>query len=234
MSHWNTDNKENMSPSPLCHSAGLRTLSERKTSHQFLPHQLHTGHGAKCGCQDLGLCPWNSNHIQQGGLTHSDFWGQLLTLTPRQSKVSPNHSCQLCLHQKIGWWRHKRHFHGRKRKYSMPCFKAVFLNLKNIKIVFFKVSKARCFRIKQQNKTWHVTMFSNAVLPNQLFSQFFICPISTLILLVSLILASRIFIFQPGTSQKKEFWAINQILLNKYKDLATHEIWSKTEQGVNL
>lgn len=180
MSQWDTNNKGTVSPSPLCHSAGLGTLSDRKTSpYQFLPHQLHTRHSKlqllRAWAVPMELKP----HPARRAVTDRDFWGQLLTLTPRQSKGTPNHSCQLCLHQKIGWWRHKRHFHGRKHKYSMPCFKAVFLNLKNIKIGFFKVSKARCFRIKQQNKTWHVTMFSNAVLPNQSFSQFFICPLST-------------------------------------------------------
>lgn len=45
-------------------------------------------------CSSLRLCQETSNHPQPAGLCKSEFWAQLLTSTPGQSKISPKHSCQ--------------------------------------------------------------------------------------------------------------------------------------------
>lgn len=105
-----------------------------------------------------GLCLDNSNHIQQGGLLR-EWLLRAASYLDTWEEQSLKHSCQLCFHEKMWLWRHKRHFRSRTLQYSESCFKAVFLNLKYIKINFFDMSKDRCFRTNQQDNIWHVTCF---------------------------------------------------------------------------
>lgn len=237
----------NTLPSPPRYSTALRTLccaepeegdgSERKTApEQFLPYQPHEGLGANSGCWDpaaaLGCVSGTQTTSSKEGCARGWHLRAACSFLPwhlgRAKSVRSIPASRVFI-RKVWWWRCKRHFHCRKLKYPKPCFKAVFLVLKYyIKINFFEVSKDRCFRIKQQNKIWHVTMFSNAVFPNQL--EFLILLPST----PNLLLASRFIFFFPTRYFPKERILSNKSGLVKWiQGSATHELWSKTEQGVN-